>query len=289
MKSYVIILLLLTKETGFMDAIRAYIHAIKNIPVLTEQQEKELFTSFNSGNEDAKEILINSNLKLVVNIAKHYSRYNLSLMDLIEEGNLGLIKAVDRFQVEKGFRFSTYAAWWIKQSITRALIDQGKTIRIPVYMSELMAKIKRAQEELKHKLNREPSRGELAKKLKMPVKKIAEIELLMNKKSSLDAPVGQDGESQLSDFIEDTSSLNIKSEIDKFFKQEEVKSLLSNLGDREKQVLDMRFGISDGVSNTLAEIAEELSISRERVRQIEEKALKKLRTYVEESESLDYL
>lgn len=271
-----------------MDAIRAYIHTIKNIPVLTEELEKDLFRKFNSGDDEAKIMLINSNLKLVVNIAKHYSRYNLSLMDLIEEGNLGLIKAVDRFQVEKGFRFSTYAAWWIKQSITRALIDQGKTIRIPVYMSELMAKVKRGQEEFKQKNDREPTRGELAKKLKMPVKKIQEIELLMNKKSSLDAPVGQDGESQLSDFIEDKSSLNVKGEIDKFFKKEEIHALLKNLSERERQVLDMRFGVSSGSPQTLADIAEELSISRERVRQIEEKALKKLRKFVTEQEADDY-
>ena len=272
-----------------MDAIRAYINAIKDIPVLTEQQEKDLFGSLKKKKKysESKIKLINSNLKLVVNIAKHYSRYNLSLMDLIEEGNLGLIKAVDRFQVEKGFRFSTYAAWWIKQSITRALIDQGKTIRIPVYMSELMSKLRRAQENFKQKNNRSATRGELAKKLKMSVKKIQEVELLMNKKSSLDAPIGQDGDSQLSDFIEDKSSLSIRSEIDKFFKKEEVMSLLSNLSEREQQILDLRFGVTSGSSQTLAEIAEKLSISRERVRQVEEKALAKLRTFVKDSEIRD--
>ena len=267
-----------------MDAIRAYINAIKNIPVLTDVQEKEIFAKIGKGDNEAKIKMINSNLKLVVNIAKHYSRYNLSLMDLIEEGNLGLIKAVDRFLVEKGFRFSTYAAWWIKQSITRALIDQGKTIRIPVYMSELMAKLRRAQEDFKQKNDREPTRAEISKKLKMTTKKIQEIELLMNKKSSLDAPIGKDGDSQLSDFIEDKSSLSVKSEIDTFFKREEIDSLLSNLSDRERQVLDLRFGVSSGSPQTLAEIAEELKISRERVRQVEEKALKKLRTFVAENE-----
>jgi len=268
-----------------MEAIRAYIYSIKNIPLLTEKDEKDLFKKARRGDEDAKILIINSNLKLVVNIAKHYSRYSLSLMDLIEEGNLGLIKAVDRFKPNKGYRFSTYAAWWIKQSITRALIDQGKTIRIPVYMSEMMSKYKRASEELKQKLDREPTRGELAKKLKMTVKKVGEIELLMNKKSSLDAPVGADGDSHLSDFIEDKSSLNIKDEIDKFFKHEEIMHMFKSLSEREQRVVDLRFGVSDSKPRTLAEIATRLKISRERVRQIEEKAIKKLRKCVLDNEA----
>ena len=270
-----------------MDAIRAYINSIKGIPVLSEEEEKKLFCDVARGSKEAKVKLINSNLKLVVNLAKHYSRYNLSLMDLIEEGNLGLIKAVDRFQVEKGYRFSTYAAWWIKQSITRALIDQGKTIRVPVYMSEMMAKIKRAQQEFKQKHDRDPTRSELAKKIKISAAKIKEVELLMNKKSSLDAPIGQDGESQLSDFIEDTSSSNMRSEIDGFFKREEIASLLKNLSERERQVLDMRFGVTTGSPQTLAEIADELKISRERVRQVEEKGLNKLRKVVENNDLYD--
>ena len=271
-----------------MEAIRVYIDNIKHIPLLTAEQERDLFTRLNSGEDDLKNLIINSNLKLVVNIAKHYTRYNLALMDLIEEGNLGLIRAVERFEVEKGFRFSTYAAWWIKQAITRALIDQGKTIRVPVYMSELMGKVKKAQEELRQKNNLEPSRAEVAKKLGMTVDKIAEIEMLMNKKSSLEAPVGDDGESQLGDFIEDESSLSIESGINRIAQKEQIEVLLGNLPDREREVIDLRFGVTDGVAKTLAEIAEELDISRERVRQIEEKALRKLKQFVAENEGFDF-
>ena len=271
-----------------MEAIRVYIDNIKHIPLLSAEEERDLFTRLNKGEDDLKNRIINSNLKLVVNIAKHYTRYNLALMDLIEEGNLGLIRAVERFEVEKGFRFSTYAAWWIKQAITRALIDQGKTIRVPVYMSELMGKVKKAQEELRQKNNLEPSRAEVAKKLGMTVNKIAEIEMLMNKKSSLEAPVGEDGESQLGDFIEDESSLSIESGINKIAQKEQIEVLLDNLPDREREVIDLRFGVTDGVAKTLAEIAEELDISRERVRQIEEKALRKLRQFVSENEGLDF-
>jgi RNA polymerase primary sigma factor len=271
-----------------MEAIRVYIDNIKHIPLLSAEEERDLFTRLNKGEDDLKNRIINSNLKLVVNIAKHYTRYNLALMDLIEEGNLGLIRAVERFEVEKGFRFSTYAAWWIKQAITRALIDQGKTIRVPVYMSELMGKVKKAQEELRQKNNLEPSRAEVAKKLGMTVNKIAEIEMLMNKKSSLEAPVGEDGESQLGDFIEDESSLSIESGINKIAQKEQIEVLLDNLPDREREVIDLRFGVTDGVAKTLAEIAEELDISRERVRQIEEKALRKLRQFVSENEGFDF-
>ncbi|MCD6539778.1 MAG: sigma-70 family RNA polymerase sigma factor [Candidatus Omnitrophica bacterium] len=269
-----------------MEAIRAYIERIKDIPLLSAKEERELARKARKGSKVAKRKLITTNLKLVVSIAKHYTRYGLSLMDLIEEGNLGLIKAIEKFKPSKGYRFSTYAAWWIRQAITRALIDQGRTIRIPVYMSEIIAKYKKTEEKLRQKLGRMPTRKELAKKLKLPIRKISEIELWMNKKASLEAPVGKDGESQLSDFIQTSSVGDTEKEIEYFFKHQEVLDLLSSLSEREKKILDLRFGIEDGKPRTLAEVAKYLGISRERVRQIEERALKKLRKFVKEQEEV---
>ena len=246
-----------------MEAIRAYIEAIRGTPLLSAKEEKELSRNAHKGSKAAERTLITSNLRLVVSIAKHYTQYGLSLMDLIEEGNLGLIKAVEKFKPSKGFRFSTYAAWWIRQAITRSLIDQGRTIRIPVYMSEIISKFKKCEEKLRLKLGRNPMRAEIAKAMKLSVKKISEIELGMNKKASLDAPIGEDQESQLSDFIETKSTGDTEKEIEQFFKHEEVLDLLSNLSEREKYILDLRFGINDGSSQTLAKSPKN-SIFRER-------------------------
>jgi len=267
-----------------MDAIKAYLERIKDIPLLTKKEEEELITKARRGSKKARRRVINSNLKLVVNIAKHYSHFGLSLMDLIAEGNIGLMKAIDKFNVKKGYRFSTYAAWWIRQAITRALIDQGKTIRIPVYMSELISKCKKEKERLRQKLNREPSRGELAKRMKLPPDKISEIEMWMGKKASLEAPVGDSGESQLSDFIKADGYMDTEATIAKFFRHERVLELLNSISEREKEVLDSRFGITTGKPSTLAEVAKKLNVSRERIRQIEESALKKLKRFVIEQQ-----
>ena len=264
-----------------MDAIRAYIETIKKTPLLTAKQEKDLARKARKASKAAQRKLITANLRLVVNIAKHYTRYGLSLMDLIEEGNLGLIKAVERFKPSKGYRFSTYAAWWIRQGITRALIDQGRTIRIPVYMSEIIAKYKKTEERLRQKYMRNPTRTETAKSMKLPVKKIAEIELWINKKSSLDAPIGNDETSQLVDVIDTDATGHTEKEISRFFKHEEVMDLLSNLSDREKKLLNLRFGVSDKNPKTLAQVAKICKISRERVRQIESRSLKKLRKFID--------
>lgn len=260
-----------------MDAIRVYLQRIKNLPLLKQKEEIDLIRKAKKGNRAARRKIINSNLKLVVSISKHYTHFNLTLMDMIAEGNIGLMRAIDKFDTRRGYRFSTYAAWWIRQAVTRSIIDQGKTIRIPVYMSEFISKYKKVREVLRQKLHREPNRGEIAKRLKMPVEKVGEIELWMQKKSSLDAPVGADGESQLSDFIQSGDRTDNSTEITKVFDRERVKDLLSTVNEREQEVLNLRFGIADGKANTLAEVADKLSISRERVRQIEKEALKKIR------------
>ena len=265
-----------------MEAIRAYLERIKDIPLLSKKEEINYIKSSRRGNLKARWEIINANLKLVVNIAKHYAHFNLPLMDLIAEGNIGLMRAIDKFNPRKGYRFSTYAAWWIRQAITRALIDQGKTIRIPVYMSEFISKYMKAKNKLRQKLKRDPTRQEIAKKMKLPMSKIADIEMWIEKKASLEAPVGNDGESHLSDFIKSTGYTDTEQEIDHFFRHERVLELLDFVNERERRILDLRFGISDGKPHTLAEVSKELKISRERIRQIEESALKKLRKYAKD-------
>jgi RNA polymerase primary sigma factor len=267
-----------------MEAIKAYLERIKDLPVLKKTEETDLIKKAKRGNRDARRRITNCNLKLVVNIAKHYSHFNLSLMDLIAEGNIGLMRAIDKFDVRKGYRFSTYAAWWIRQAVTRALIDQGKTIRIPVYMSELMAKYKKTTESLRQELNREPGRAEVAKKLKMSVDKVGEIELWSQKKSSFEAPVGEDGDSQLGDFIKSEDYADTTVTVDQMLNRERLNQLLSSVAEREKMVLNLRFGITNGKPHTLAEVAKTLGVSRERVRQIEQEAIKKLRKYAEEEQ-----
>jgi len=270
-----------------MEAIKAYLERIKNAPLLTKKEEGDLIRKAKKGHRESRRKIINSNLKLVVNIAKHYAYFDLPLMDLIAEGNIGLMHAIDKFNPRKGFRFSTYAAWWIRQAITRALIDQGKTIRIPVYMSELMSKCKKAKEQLRQKLNREPTPAELAKKLKLTMEKIGEIDMWTQKKASLEAPVGEDGESQLGDFLQSTNDGDTASEVESIFNKEQISFLLGNITEREKKVLDLRFGINDGKPHTLAQVADILSVSRERVRQIEKEAIKKLKKYYAEQQKKD--
>lgn len=259
-----------------MEAIKAYLERIKDLPILKKKEEIELIKKAKRGSRVARRKIINCNLKLVVSLVKHYTSYNLSLMDLIAEGNIGLMRAIDKFDINRGYRFSTYAAWWIRQSVSRALIDQGKIIRVPVYMSELISKQKRVKEALRQKLNREPERGEVAKRLKVSVDRVAEIELWTQKKSSLDAPVGDSGDSCLSDFIKSSDHTNSATTVEEIFNRERVDEFLRIVTERERQVLDLRFGITDGEAHTLAEIAKVLKISRERVRQIEKEALKRL-------------
>jgi RNA polymerase primary sigma factor len=270
-----------------MEAIKAYLDKIKSIPLLTRQEEESLTKKAKRGNREARRKIINANLKLVVNIAKRYSHFDLPLMDLIAEGNIGLMRAIDKFNVRKGFRFSTYAAWWIRQAISRALIDQGKTIRIPVYMSEFIARYKKIHEELRQRFKREPTRGEIAIRLKIHADKIAEIEMWIQKKASLEAPVGEEGDSQLGDFIQGKDYADTNKEVEKFFDHERVLHLLDFVTERERQVLNLRFGITNGKPHTLAEVSKILNISRERVRQIEKDALDKLKKYSLEEQKKD--
>lgn len=267
-----------------MDCIRAYLEKIKGIPLLTKEEEEKVIIGAKKGERESRRRIINANLKLVVNIAKHYSHFDLSLMDLIAEGNIGLIRAIDKFNPRRGYRFSTYAAWWIRQAITRALIDQGKTIRIPVYMSELISKYKKIKEELRQSLKREPEREELAKKIKIPEEKIGEIEIWMQKKTSLETPVGEDGESELGDLLRSKDYADTGMEVEKILNRERINYLLDFVTKRERKVLNSRFGITNGKIHTLAEIAKVLKVSRERVRQIEKEALKKLKKYSLEEE-----
>jgi RNA polymerase primary sigma factor len=262
-----------------MEAIKAYLQMIKDLPLLTKKEEVDLVKKAQRGLREARRKLINCNLKLVVNIAKHYSRYSLSLMDLIAEGNIGLMRAIDKFDVKRGFRFSTYAAWWIRQAITRALIDQGKTIRIPVYMSEQISKYKKVKEAFRQKFSREPNRSEIAKRLRTSINKVSETELWIQKKASLDAPVGETGSSDLSDFIKSDDYSDTASAVERIFEKERVNHFLDSLGERERTVLDLRFGITNGKPHTLAEVATSLKVSRERIRQIEKEALRKLQKY----------
>ena len=269
-----------------MEALKTYLKEIREIPLLTPQEEIELSKRIKKGDEQARKKMIRSNLRLVINIAKKYTYLGIPLLDLIEEGNLGLMKAVDRFDPKKGFRFSTYGAWWIKQSITRSMVEHGRLIRVPVYMNELITKWKKTKELLSQKLKRLPTDQEISRKLKLSENKVQQINFwTQTTTSSLEAPVGDEGESQVIDLVEDQSAALPDATIEHMLDKERVDNLLDRMSSREREVLDMRFGLADGKSHTLAEVADKLGVSRERVRQIEEEALKKLRRFVEEQES----
>jgi|YelNatPaOPRAMG01_1025707.scaffolds.fasta_scaffold10080_7 RNA polymerase primary sigma factor len=269
-----------------MEPLRAYLKEIKNIPLLTAQEEIELAKRAKKGDKEARDKIIRSNLRLVINIAKKYAHLgSMPLMDLIAEGNIGLMHAVDKFDPRKGFRFSTYAAWWIKQNITRAIAQQQKTVRLPVYMNELLTKWKKAQEELTHKLKRPPTPQEIGKKLGLSKEKIEEVTNWLSATTlSLETPVGEEDEGELKDVLEDEKVVSPDSGFSRLIDKQRIATLLEMMSPREKKILDMRFGITDGKIHTLAQIAKKFGISRERVRQIEEQALKKLRNFIREQE-----
>ncbi|MCM8792144.1 MAG: RNA polymerase sigma factor RpoD/SigA [Candidatus Omnitrophica bacterium] len=271
-----------------MDPIKAYLKEIKNIPLLTPAQEIELSVRAKKGDREARDQIIRANLRLVINIAKKYTHFGIPLLDLIEEGNIGLMRAVDKFDPRKGFRFSTYAAWWIKQNITRAIAEQQKVVRIPVYMNELLNRWKKTEEKLAHSLKRPPTPEEIAKKIGVPKDKIEEIISLLSATTlSLETPIGDDEEGEVKDIVKDQKVESPEVSFSRLIDKEILDNLLEKMSPREREILDMRFGIMNGKTYTLAEIAKKFGISRERVRQIEERALKKLRKFVrEESKEL---
>ena len=266
-----------------MEALKTYLKEVRSTPLLTAQEEIQLSRRIKKGDEQARKKMIRANLRLVINIAKRYTYLGIPFLDLIEEGNLGLMKAVDKFNPSKGFRFSTYAAWWIKQGITRSISEQGRMIRVPVYMNDLIAKWKKKKERLTQKLKRMPSDAEIAKSLKLPKDKVEQIlHWMSTTTSSLDAPIGEDEESQVSDLIEDQVTAAPDAGIEHMMDKERILNLMEMMSEREKEVLSMRFGLTGARPHTLAEVADKIGVSRERVRQIEEEALRKIRKSLRE-------
>ena len=266
------------------DPIKAYLKDIRPIPLLTPEEEIDLARKIRKGDKAAREKMIRANLRLVISIAKRYVNLGVPLSDLIEEGNIGLMKSVEKFDPDKGFRFSTYAAWWIKQGVSRAIIDQGKMIRVPVYMNEEILKYKKILEQLTHKLNRRPRYSEIAKRMKVSVERVREFEKSIAKMSSLDAPLGESGEGQIKDIIEDQNVASHDAQIESLFDKERATEFLNMLSERERKIIELRYGIHDGNGRTLAEIAKSLGVSRERVRQIEAATIKKIRHIIKQKE-----
>ena len=259
------------------DPVKQYLKEIGDYPLLTIEEEIELAKRIQKGDEKAKLMLADSNLRLVVSIAKRYVGRGLSFLDLIQEGNLGLLKAVEKFDHEKGYKFSTYATWWIRQAITRAIADQSRTIRIPVHMSEVINKTYRVSRMLTQELGREPSEQEIADIMGLPTEKVREILKVSADPISLDSPIGEEDDSHLGDFIKDERIMGPEEAAAYSMLQDQIAKLLETLTEREQRVLTLRFGLQDGRSRTLEEVGREFKVTRERIRQIEAKALRKLR------------
>lgn len=259
------------------DPVKLYLKEIGSYPLLTIDEEIALAKRIEAGDESAKKSLAESNLRLVVSIAKRYVGRGLSFLDLIQEGNLGLIKAVDKFDYTKGYKFSTYATWWIRQAITRSIADQSRTIRIPVHMSEVINKTYRVSRTLLQELGREPTEQELAEAMNLPVEKVREILKVSADPISLDTPIGEEDDSHLGDFIKDDTIVGPEDAAAYSVLQDQISKLLETLTEREQRVLILRFGLKDGRTRTLEEVGKEFNVTRERIRQIEAKALRKLR------------
>ena len=271
------------------DPVKVYLKEIGRVPLLTSEEEVELAIRISNGDVAAKQRLSEANLRLVVSIAKRYLGRGMQFLDLIQEGNLGLIKAVEKFDYTKGFKFSTYATWWIRQAITRAIADQARTIRIPVHMVETINKVKKVQSQLLHQNGHEPSADEISAEIDMPVDKVREIMRVAQEPVSLETPIGEEEDSHLGDFIPDMDAPAPADAASHTMLREQLSDVLSTLTPREEKVLRLRFGLEDGRSRTLEEVGKEFNVTRERIRQIEAKALRKLRHPSRSRKLKDYL
>lgn len=279
----------LPKGISIDDPVRMYLKEIGKIPLLKPHEEVELARRMHEGDELAKQRLVEANLRLVVSIAKRYVGRGMLFLDLIQEGNLGLIKAVEKFDYVKGFKFSTYATWWIRQAITRAIADQARTIRIPVHMVETINKLIRTSRHLLQQLGREPSPEEIAQEMEIPVEKVVEIQKIAQDPVSLETPIGEEDDSHLGDFIQDDDSPAPQDSAAYTMLREQLEEVMNTLTPREAKVLKLRFGLEDGKSRTLEEVGREFKVTRERIRQIEAKALRKLRHPSRSKKLRDYM
>ena len=279
----------LLEGVGTEDPVRMYLKEIGTVPLLTASEELELAKRKQDGDEYAKQRLIEANLRLVVSIAKRYTGRGMSFLDLVQEGNLGLIKGVEKFDYTKGFKLSTYASWWIRQSVTRALADQARTIRVPVHMVETINKMSKMQRKLTLELGYEPSVTELANALDMTEEKVMEIMQIAREPASLETPIGEEDDSNLGDFVADSNVLTPEGNVEAVMLREHIDTLLGDLKERERQVIVLRFGLEDGHPRTLEEVGKEFKVTRERIRQIEAKALRKLRNPVRSKRIRDFL
>ncbi|MDO5010360.1 MAG: sigma-70 family RNA polymerase sigma factor [Intestinibacter bartlettii] len=270
------------------DSMKMYLKEIGKIPLLTREEELEIAKRVYEGDEVAKQILVESNLRLVVSIARKYIRKGMPILDLIQEGTLGLIKAVEKFDYTKGFKFSTYATWWIRQSITRAIADQARTIRVPVHMVEKINKISSVSLELSNELGREPKPEEISKELNMPVQKVVQVMNISQRPQSIDSTIGQEDDTELEQLIADKNTISPEEAVTTSMLKEEIESVLETLSDREKGILELRYGLTDGEKRTLEEVGKVFNVTRERARQIEKKALRKLAHPSRANKLIDY-
>ena len=279
----------LLEGIGTEDPVRMYLKEIGTVPLLTADEELKLAQRKAEGDEAANERLIEANLRLVVSIAKRYTGRGMSFLDLVQEGNLGLIKGVEKFDYTKGYKLSTYATWWIRQSVTRALADQARTIRVPVHMVETINKMSKMQRKLTLELGYEPSVTELAEALEMSEDKVMEIMQIAREPASLETPIGEEDDSNLGDFVADSNVVTPEGNVESVMLREHIDALLGDLKERERQVIVLRFGLEDGHPRTLEEVGKEFNVTRERIRQIEAKALRKLRNPVRSKRIRDFL